>query len=216
MAIRANATGEGFSRTSPTLPHTIMAWIMLITDRDDYTGFWNYNNGSEYSLGTDQTGTTLMHSDVVGTENTGTNLALNTWYHVAVVAAGGAGSLRRVYLNGILDITFSTDDPTAGTLYFMNVESGSDFLDGRMANAIISTGNWTQDEIQRQMLQYAPVRVNDLYGWYPMLDVGTGANDFSANGNNLTANGTLTTEDGPPIPWDAGYQGYLLRDLWAA
>jgi hypothetical protein len=87
-------------------------------------------------------------------------------------------------------------------------------LNGRIAAVKLWHIELTQEQIAAEMRQYKPIRLANLDGFYPLLDVGNGTQDFSGFAtSNLTSNGTLATEDGPPIPWDAGLQGFALQHV---
>ena len=81
MAIRFDASGDSLSRTRLAGAKTVMAWIYIVTDRNDYTVFFGL--GSNELIGTGSDGTTLLHYDGV-TERTGSALSTGTWYHLAL------------------------------------------------------------------------------------------------------------------------------------
>lgn len=59
----------------------------------------------------------------------------------------------------------------------------------------------TQAELEAERWSYAPVRRANLHLWTPLVDTDNSTRDYSGNGRNWTAGGTLTSEDGPPILW---------------
>lgn len=185
----------------PATTLTVLGWIYLAVDMNAYTTFFYYggNASSGYAIvGTSGDGVTLYHSNPA-LETAGSVLSLSTWYHVGLVVSGsGAGQLA-VYLNGTLNITA---DP--GTLIMSRIMLGTDTFpdpfNGRMANVLIYDVALTQAEVQQQMRQYVPFRWANLNAWYPLLHANNIA-DHSPQARAWTVGGTLTTEDGPPIPW---------------
>lgn len=208
MAIRFDASADGYTRTfSLTVPHTFMAWVRIITDRNDYSSVFSFENGSEFFFGFGPTGTRI---DVyAGGDNDGSDLAVGVWYHLAIVSSS---TTRWAYVNGKLDVTVTTGGASIENLWIGRT-TALDFLNGRMAAAKLWHAVLTQSEIVAEMRQYSPIRLANLDGFYPFLDVGTGTRDYSGFGTALTSNGTLTAEDGPPIPWEMGPAGGILQSV---
>lgn len=214
MSIRFDTGGESYnistSLPSNTIPSTVSMWVLLVVDTNTYQIFFN-DDDTNYLLGCDGTGQVLIFYN--GSDRTTSQtLALGTWYHVALVASGTS---RRIYLNGALVLDYtdpgSSDVPAS---YYIGSSSGGSFtLNGRLGAFKMWTAALTQAEVQREMRSQRPVRVSDLYAFWPMLDVGNGGTDFSAFGRNLSASGTLTTEDNPPVPWELGLPGYFLQSM---
>lgn len=69
------------------------------------------------------------------------------------------------------------------------------------------------NKLRKAMDSTYPQRTANLHIWTPAVEntAGNADNDYSGNGNNWTAGGTLTLEDGPPIAWmyaDEDYESY--------
>ena len=146
MAIRFNASGETLSRSRLAGAKTVLAWIYISTDRNDYTGFFGLS-GNEI-VATDGTGTRLLHWDG-SLERLGTNLSAATWYHLAYVSAGDdITSAFTLYLNGVSDISNGGRSVAVygATMYLANDEFG-EWLNGRLAHVKIWNAALTQAEI---------------------------------------------------------------------
>ncbi|HQW90835.1 MAG TPA: LamG domain-containing protein, partial [Nitrospira sp.] len=207
MAIRFDASGDSLSRARLAGAKTVMAWVYITTDRNDYTVFFGL--GSNELIGTGGDGTTLLHYD--GTmERTGSNLSTGTWFHLAYVSNGDAlANGFTVYLNGAADITYTVRSLTsAGTNMYLGNDEYSEWLNGRMAHVKIWNVALTAAEIQQEMYSSRPQRFTNLWSWLPMIESGSGRNsEWSSSGNTWTANGTLADEDGPPVAWNlTGWQ----------
>ncbi|MBK7424295.1 MAG: LamG domain-containing protein [Propionivibrio sp.] len=207
MAIRFDASGDSLSRARLAGAKTVMAWVYITTDRNDYTVFFGL--GSNELIGTGGDGTTLLHYD--GTmERTGSNLSTGTWFHLAYVSNGDAlANGFTVYLNGAADITYTVRSLTsAGTNMYLGNDEYSEWLNGRMAHVKIWNVALTAAEIQQEMYSSRPQRFANLWSWLPMIESGSGRNsEWSSSGNTWTANGTLADEDGPPVAWNlTGWQ----------
>jgi hypothetical protein len=212
LAIRFDNSADFFTRTASAPSQatlTAMAWVYQIS-RPSGLGNWFSIAGAadtDYIIagiltsgGLNYTESNNSGSDV---SDTGSALSLATWYHLAIVRSGGnlVG-----YLNGVADTTQSAAAFTSTRFWLGNSQFTTNNLDGRIGGCLIYEAALTDAEIQQQMRQYAPVRTANLWAWYPMADnsVAGCAVDYSGNGRNLTTNGTLTLEDGPPVAWKQG------------
>jgi hypothetical protein len=203
MAIRCDASGDSLSRARLAGAKTVMAWIYLAADRNDYTVFFGL--GSNELIGTGSDGTTLIHYDGA-VERTSSNLATGTWYHLAYVSAGDAISNGfTVYLNGVSSITTGGRSGTsAGTNMYLGNDEYSEWLNGRLAHIKVWSAALTQTEVQQEMYSIRPHRFANLHSWLPTIDTGSArTTDYAGQGNGWTANGTLADEAGPPVGWGA-------------
>lgn len=202
MAVRFDAAADVYSRTT-NLPSatsfTLAGWFYLSVDTNASATFFSRGfTDTEISLQTDVDGTTLRIWDGQSSDSvTGSVLSLTTWYHLALTYDG---SNIRGYLNGVLDITNPATSTPYNAQYIGNANDGT-YLDGRAAAVKAFSAVLTAEEIKTEIWQYCPIRFANLNAFYPMLSVADGATDYSANGYNNTAGGTLATEEGPPIPW---------------
>ncbi len=230
MAIRASNPGGGTPTTQtdhvyrtsiPSLiTFTEMMWVSLAADNNAVSMFSYRNpNGTDaewIAFGVNSTGTTLW-IETHGGSTTGSDLALDTWHHVALVKDGNNYA---VYLDGRPDIIRSDASTFAGVdrwYLFGFHDSGSSAFYGSNARfaayKIWSGGALSRNEIMREMVQYEPVRVQHLYSYVPF-DTNDIANfrDLSTNGNNWTgyAGNSFTIQPGPPIPYRA-----MAAKLWS-
>lgn len=158
----------------------------------------------------------LGYSASLRRDITGTTIPSDgAWYHLAMVRASASSLL--LYVNGAQEAnnTTSVSGRTASTRMEVGAYSTSDYnpMNGRVAAIKIYTTNLSASEIQNEMRTYVPQRTANLHIWTPAVEntAGNADNDYSGNGNNWTAGGTLTLEDGPPIVWayaDEDYETY--------
>lgn len=211
MAIRFDAAADGYTRVfSLTVPHTFMCWMRVTTDRNDYTSLFSFENGSEFFFGFGPNGTQIDVYD--GSDHLGSDLVIGHWRHITITSSA---TVRKAYVNARLDVSVTTGGASIENLWIGRT-TANDFLNGRMAAVKLWHAELSQAEIELETHQYKPFRMANLDGFYPLLDVGTGTLDYSRFATtNLTSNGTLATEDGPPIPWEFGPHGRILQQLGA-
>src|SRR5262245_61278726 len=185
-----------------------MCWIYRVVDNTNTEEIYFYalNNGygSYVGMGVYSSPSQLyLDQTVAATTAFGATLALATWYHVAMVFDDTANTLTS-YLNAVQDqqITGMTGTFTPGFEAIGNFDVGTypNFVNGRVAAVKLYTGVLTANEIAAEMRSYLPLRTANLHSWLPLRDVGEQGTNYGGTGN-FTAAGTLTTEDGPPIPW---------------
>lgn len=217
MAVRFDAAGDYLTR-STGLPAvtavTVMGWFKISVDRNTYSTFFQYGNTAsdrDYQAVTSSDGTTFHWWDGVSSGDGTTNLTVGQWYHIAETVSGTPGSATfLLYVNSVLDATGgvgNTDNDAAGPILDVgNDPFFSDYFNGCAACIKVYGAVLTASEIAQEMRQYRPIRTANLSLWAPLL-THTDVADYSGNGNGFTANGTLATEDGPPIAWSRGQQG---------
>lgn len=214
MAIIVNASGEYLRRTA-NLPSdsafTAMCWMYLNSIRsgvfqyvielaDSESFAYNYNVIGFNSVGVFQINQGLS-------QNFGSSPSAGNWYHVflrnnGTTLSGGfraAGSL-----------SYSTASRSSGSafteaaLYFGN-DSYNRYMDCILAGIKVWDAHLTDEEIEKEFWKLRPERTADLNIWTPGILAGTDrVKDYSGNGRDWTAGGTLTDGDGPPVPWGAG------------
>jgi hypothetical protein len=132
-----------------------------------------------------------------------TNLVAGTWYHLCAVVDGTGTNQVRGYLNGVQEVQGNGNPSQAPTVFQVGRAGPS----GDPFNGSVAAVKWwnvalTADEVRQEMRQYVPsVRLANCYLWAPLL-THTDVQDYTGR-PALTAQGTLTTEDGPPIAWTA-------------
>lgn len=215
MAARCDAAADRLVRTSDLLDYNAvyswMAWIYLVSDLNAAGRLWSLNTDTTTNdfdfVGVNTDGTTLIARTAVGastTTGTGTNLSIQTWYHVALVRS--ATNTLDVYLNGVLDSTHTRS--TTGRTAVTRMEAGAwtssnaSRTDLRVCAMKAYTTNLTAAEITAEMNTFRPQRFANLYAWWPILN-GDRTTDYNGNVRPWTEGGTLTDEAPPPISFGA-------------
>lgn len=215
MAARFDAAADRLLRTSDLLDYnavyTWMAWVYLVSDLNAAGRFWSLNTDSTTNdfdfVGVTTDGTTLIARTAVGastTTGTGTNLSIQTWYHVALVRS--ATNTLDVYLNGVSDSTHTRS--TTGRTAVTRMEAGAwtsgnaNRTDSRIMGMKAYTTNLTAAEIANEMNTIRPQRTDNLYAWWPIFN-GDRTTDYNGNARPWTEGGTLTDEDPPPVSYGA-------------
>ncbi len=219
MSVRFDAITDGLSR-SATLPGganlTFSTWVNLAaTETAGFTAVLWMMDGSGYyfylAYGT-TTNYPLIVSNQGGGWATGTSFTIfhtvGDWHHLALVKTGASLDL---YVDGIYDSNVTDASPLLGA--YTSLSLGYIAGSGWNYNGLMSAGKmWTAalnaDEILQESRYIRPLRTANLYAFWPLLQH-TDIVDYGGAGNTLTANGTLTTEGGPPIPW-----GPSIRREW--
>ena len=215
MAIRINAGTDDLRRSAPPDESalTMCGWTRVIADtgaayqalggiEDTGLGVWNilYWEGA--------TSNAMAISSGAAEVNFASRPAVGTWFFWAITSTtAGAGSLIG-YWSLATSSTFNSASTTgqAGTsdrLTIGNDSGASNFLDGRFAAIKVWDAVLTQAELEQEKWSIRPRRWANIHLWAPCR-IATELADYSGNGRTLTATGTLTTEDGPPVPWGAG------------
>lgn len=199
-AIRYDSSNDFYTLTGgakATFPNTYMFWVNVRVDRNSTQGLFVHGGGGVYYLGTNTDGTTLLMNAV-----TGTNLSLDTWYHVAVVNAAGAAAARTVYLNGTSDIVTTGNEPTSD--FYIGNSNNSDWCDCDLAAVKVFTAALSQAEIQQEMKAYMPVRRASIFAAWPFANYASAMLNMSGIERTLGTGGGnpgTTTTVGPPIAW---------------
>lgn len=220
MSIRFDAVGDSVNRTTtpPSISvFTMMGWFRIAVNRATFSTFMAAGAPAssayfQVAAGTD--GVTLGTYDGNGAAfNSGTTtLVVGTWYHIAFTVAGTGAGQFITYLNSVPDqIKSGNALPTASQIWFGN-SADADWLNGNaFAGKLWSGVALTANQIALEMKSVMPVRYQNLYGCWPMIG-NTTTRDY-VRGQNLTANGTLTTEANPPVPWNASGINFLGRPI---
>lgn len=233
MAVRADANSEYLRRTTGTFFNTagisVLFWANLLVDRNASGCGWILTSPSNdyiawYNSSGD--GTTYLWECGDGPQLGSLNLSLNTWYCLALTRAGGGATQTVVYRRLVGDTTWTTAsgqfatsfDPSAETI----LSNHFDLTNGWFPGRIVGVKQWntvlTADELWQESQQFFPLRQANLAAWYPMVGntVAASVIDHSGNGRNLTSNGTLSIEDGPPIAWRQGRRRIFIPSASSA
>ena len=215
MSIRSDASGENLTYTAdgPSGPFSACGWFYISSDSNNYASFFRVTGGADgWYAQTQGDGTTLTIDPNSGsTTQNGTNLSVGAWNHIGLTVSA---TTCKLYLNGVLDVEVANAAGTTAT--GIRIGGNTTFLNGRMAAFKVWSGaELSAAEFAAEMLQTAPVRTADIWGSWPLRTI-TDISDWSGS-RDLTANGTLTTEDGPEIVSivdpDMGY-GYDYDSLY--
>ena len=197
MALTFNGNASNYALKAITFSAdkgTVMAWVRIATDRNDYSTFFQTNNvdNAQFVCQTNGTGTDLSVY-IYDSSNTGSSLTAGTWYHIAMT---WDGSTARVYLNGTLNASVSAtgsdwNEIRLGTSYW------GEPLNGNIAHAKAWDAVLNSTEIGAERYSIAAVRTSNLKGEWKTPEDSNRAVDSSGNSNNLTLNGTVTDYTNP-------------------
>ena len=183
MLVLSNANGTGFGSLTLTRPSAVAVPIEMFT-RSGVTDFGGIDAG------------------------------FNTWFFMAMAQSGtGANTVTGWYARvddvGFTKRQISGDSFTPAAFAVGPTANATDFFDGNVAAVKVWSAVLNDTEIAAERFAYAPQRLRNLNGWYP-LDSLSGV-DGSGNGNHLSAVGSPTSEDGPPVIGAAPSLGSLGR-----
>jgi len=202
MSTRYDAASDYLNRTASApqqYPLTVTFWLYITTDRNAYGALFliaNSGGTSFISFNLSSSGTNLQIS-VNGNTTNGSNLNVGQWYHIACVIASATS--QKMYVDGVLDINKTSTSTTFTPAQFFLGSDTVGFLNGRLGDVIITERELTVEEIKTQMNDLWPILYRP-WAFYPMFPGSTERTlDYSGNGRNLTANGSLTDEAGPPV-----------------
>lgn len=202
MSIRFDGDTDYIYRSFSDTDFTIMAWVYPIGGSGSYrvaVGFPDFGDFPNMASNSDNTKWELGDNS---TDNVGTQAyTVNTWQHLAWTRTG---TTHKLYVNGVLSwsgtwaTTWGTGNLKIGQL------NASYWMSGRVAHIKIYTAVLSLAEIQAEKERVLPKRTANLWNWSITNPVSTERLlDYSGNGNNWTAAGTLTDEDQPPVSWGA-------------
>lgn len=219
MAIRFDAETEKITTSSPinyNAAYAVLFGFRIAVDRDDFSYMLSIDDGgnSSYdSFALNGDGTTLLVEVAVPAFSGATGASLTT-------GTDFWGALVRTSVTEIIGYVFNMDGTlnTSATVTHGTVASRT--ASTRMGfNPGIWSGQWfngrigpikswiitkSQAELQQELYSILPVSFSSLYSWWPTFPGSTERlADYSGNGRNWTATGTLTDEDPPPVSWGA-------------
>lgn len=213
MAFRADATADSAYRTASTPAFgsfTEILWANRKVDKGageylfifgsaSLAGYWAL---AVDGLTTDKVAIETTLGGGLGATSSGSAWSVGTWKRLAIVFDDTADTLT-LFEDGsqTAQVTGATGTFTTAELYHAVPSAGSEF-DGLITASKLYTTTLTLAQIENEWRQFLPASTTNLWGWWPLLSH-TDLSDYSGNGRPLTANGTLTTEDGPPIAWSA-------------
>jgi hypothetical protein len=189
---------------------TACGCVYFATDRNDYSCIFSLENGTEYViLETDSDGTRLFPVHNNGGLPTAATLVAGEWYFWCIRRSTTTDLTADVYRYSTGAWTQAVETIAAASftpnVMYLGNDSYGEWFDGRHAAFKLWNNFLSLDEVKREAFSIRPVRTTDLLQWTPAVD-STLANvgkDYSGNGRDWTQNGTLSVEDGPPVPWGA-------------
>ena len=210
MAIRIDSTTEGLKRTTnlPASPTSFSAcwWGYLVSDPGSaYTSMFQLGDGNGIVVGTHPSGATWMFY-ANGAENSAGAWVLTTWKHFAVVSQSGNQTL---YIDGASASSIAASNIASNTNLFFGNDQFDEGGNYRLAAFKLWAAVLTLAELVQEARYYIPFRTANLNTWSPCLSSGD-TKDYSGNDFTWTTNGTLTTEDGPPIAWSRGQSRVII------
>jgi hypothetical protein len=200
-----------------------MAWVYLVADSDQYGGIFllNRDDGSDsfdfVGLLSDGVSFGSFVADASGnyTEiDTGSNLTVGAWAHLCAVRSSTTS--LQCYVNGVAVGSVNTRN-VSGRSAATRMEMGGGYMTAgyglanvRAAHIKIWTAALTEGEIYNEMTLARPIRSANLHIWSPGFPGTQRTVDYSGNGYDWTAGGTLTDEDPPAVAWGAGRLIYIV------
>lgn len=209
MAVRFDTSADALTRNTGlwdyNAAYTWMAWVYVVSKSG--AGYQNlmirHGGGSQGDqLYINNAGNWALYCANGGSSDVaGSSPSTGTWYHVAVVRS--STTALALYIDGAssADVTntLNVAARTDGTpKYELGVNAYSEWCDMRMEHVKLFTAALTVAEIQQEMRTAHPHRA--AWGWWT-LRPNERTTDWSGNGRDLTAAGTLTDESGPPVSW---------------
>lgn len=212
MAIRLDASADYLSRTADlpaSTAFTIAGWfrrrgaggaaveVLSGLSRADLSSYY-----LAYVAG----GT--LYVEVNGAYTAAGAFSSDVWHFVALSSNGsgaGAAKIRRADV-GATSLTTTTRAGASFVSQLMvlcGVGDPNYFGNFAVAGAKVWDRELSDSELLSEMHRLTPASTTNLNLWTPMVhnSVANAVKDFSGNGRDWTANGSLTIEDGPPIGW---------------
>lgn len=192
---------------------TILGWIKLAVDRNNYSTFFGLDNGgtsSATALQTASDGTTMRVVSNAGSSSVVNSMNVGTWYCYALSRTALTGSSGVVVHYGTdpeslttVNITPSgewNDEPSFSVLRLGESAWGAEWLNGNLAGVKIYTRVLSANEASTELSYYMPVSTVNLYAAYPFWD-GPSTVDAAGNGHTLSGGSGTEVESGPGIPF---------------
>jgi hypothetical protein len=212
VAIRFDASGDYLSRTTGEInPNNSYTWhgrVYINTLPSADACIFGFDGVSMFELvhlnSSNQLCLFVYNS---GATITGSTLSASTWYDITIVRE--SVSSCKVYLNNVLDITSTYDitgrDVSDYDMFVAAITGGSWALNCRQAGMKIWSKALAIEGVKNEIRSIIPRDPGSIWAYYPMFPGATERLlDYSGNGRDWTANGSLTDEAGPPVPWGFG------------
>ena len=218
MSLYVGASNADFGlKSSGVINHnsayTWMAWVDMASDTNYYGHLWApvAANNDSYAdsdwIGTDGDGTGIRWGSYVGgsgADAVNSSLAVGTPAHLTLVRESATSLIA--CLNGTqIGSAVTTDVSGRSTTQWEQLGTLYGFQCSCRLTAIKCwQAALTSAEISAEMKTVRPLRLANLHYWHPAIasDLTTALKDYSGNGRDWTAEGTLSAEkETPPISW---------------
>ncbi len=137
----------------------------------------------------------------------GLSITDDAWYFCALSCGGTGAADAKVRAAALGSASLTTVSA-----------AGSSFVPVGLSLDVAGFGTWsnqalsgfklfdrvlTDAELLAEMNRLTPASTTNLSAWWPLVGdtIANAVKDYSGNGRDWTANGTLTIEDGPPVTW---------------
>jgi hypothetical protein len=226
MGIRIDASADLLKRTT-SLPSatsvTMCGWFYIHTNRGAFYQvalIMEATGGSPW-LGILWNNGTPNSSVIAGGDSTSTGFSATYdnytgWVFLAVSNSGTSNNVIGYAARPQDSVFASGSGGTVGftpvALYIGN-SSLSEWLNGTVCTPRVWDAVLTEEELWQERMSILPVRTANLHLWAPTTDtvLANAQKDYSGNGRDLTAGGTLAVDGfSPPIPWRQGRKKYFI------
>ena len=221
MAIRFDTGSERLARSAsvPGTPgtYTWLAWMQIVSLPASYPVFWEmgpnstgYNQlyiappggAGDFRFGIDGDSAHGGSFD----ETSDPDRTFGVWYFIAMKRSGTTITLYVGTASAAVTQAWTLAGTGAATPTRMVIgyDDGTSSPNARVQAFRFYDGiALSLEDIQAEQWAQLPRRTSSLWAWWPLLKH-SDLVDYSGNGRDLTATGTLSTEDGPPVAWRQG------------
>lgn len=221
MALRFDST-DRLSRTTNLPSETAITWCCWARRQVDTNAYGNLielltsGAGAGISLGLLGNGDTLATTNYIVDGGSLGTMANGAWWFAALTQNGtGAGALIGYgAIATAASLTTASQSGVSFTEATLNIgnNAAGDVFNGDMAYVKIWTAVLTQAELEAERWSAWPCRWTNLHAFYPLFTNASQTIDYSGGALTLTAAGTTTQADNPPVYWGSlpyrkGWQG---------
>jgi hypothetical protein len=214
MSVRIDASGDCLTRSAnvPTrTAFTACCWAKMVVDRNAFSTimYLRSSGGTTAVAGLNAAAdgvTVAAEASGSGRSTTVHTMVANQWFFAALKTNGTTitGLARAANVATLTTGTVAHSGTTVtGQLNFGDKSpAGGEFLNGSVAAIKVWDAVLTDAEILRESFTIRFQRKENLNFWAPCFaGVGERTRDYSGNARDLTAGGTLTDEEAPPVSW---------------
>jgi hypothetical protein len=225
MSIRTNGSGENIKRTTnlPTsTAFSLMGWSKVtVLSGWQYIGLENNDvNASAWLLiGFNDSGGFEISTSYGGgaAGSFASQPSDETWFFWAITNQGTAAGDFKGYWASLSATSFVTTTARGVNFTSARLSLGNDsydeWIDMSFSYVKVYSAALTSAELWQEMQAVRPIRTANLNIFSPLWNT-SDVNDYSGNGYNWSINGTLGSEDNPPIGY--GVKSKLFSVVSAA